>query len=52
MNPGGTLALDLPDEQRRKRTALAWMASQHLPVDDWDSMEQQIESRRDESGYE
>jgi alkyldihydroxyacetonephosphate synthase len=49
MNPGDTLALDLPDEQRRKRTALNCMASQYLPVDDWESMEQQIESRWDES---
>ena len=52
MNPGGTLALDLPDEQRRKREALEWMASQHLPVKDWDEMEHQIESRWEEGGDE
>jgi hypothetical protein len=32
-------------EQQRKREALEWMASQRLPVDDWDVMERQIESR-------
>lgn len=35
-------------EQRRKREALEWMASQRLPVDDWDVMERQIESRWEE----
>jgi hypothetical protein len=35
-------------EQRRKREALEWMASQRLPVDDWDEMERQIESRWEE----
>jgi hypothetical protein len=32
-------------EQRRKEKALEWMASQHLPVEDWEEMEDQIESR-------
>lgn len=45
-----SLLIDL--ELRQKKKALAWMASQHLPVDDWESMEQQIESRWDESGDE
>jgi hypothetical protein len=35
-------------EQRRKKKALEWMASQHLPVDDWESMERQVESRWEE----
>ncbi len=35
-------------EQRRKCEALEWMASQRLPVDDWDVMERQIESRWEE----
>ena len=39
-------------EQRRKQKALEWMASQHLPVDDWEEMERQIESRWEESGDE
>lgn len=39
-------------EQRRKRKALEWMASQHLPVDDWALMERQIESRWEEFGDE
>ena len=32
-------------EQRRKEKALEWMAAQHLPVDDWEVMEDQLESR-------
>ena len=32
-------------EQRRKEKALEWMAAQHLPVDDWEIMEDQLESR-------
>ena len=39
-------------EQRRKEKALAWMASQHLPVDDWEVMERQIESRWEDDGDE
>ena len=39
-------------EQRRKEKALEWMASQHLPVDDWEVMERQIESRWEEGGDE
>ena len=35
-------------EQRRKEKALEWMAAQHLPVDDWEVMERQIESRWEE----
>ena len=35
-------------EQHRKEKALAWMASQHLPVDDWEVMERQLESRWEE----
>lgn len=37
------LILDL--EQQRKQKALEWLCSQELPVDDWEIMEQQIESR-------
>jgi hypothetical protein len=37
------LILDL--ERRRKQEALEWLFSQELPVDDWEVMEQQIESR-------
>ena len=36
-------------EMRRKKEALEWMASQRLPVDDWELMELQIESRWEES---
>jgi hypothetical protein len=32
-------------EQRRKEKALEWMAAQHMPVDDWEIMEDQLESR-------
>jgi len=39
-------------EQRRKQKALEWMASQHLPVEDWEMMERQIESRWEECGDE
>jgi len=35
-------------EQRRKQKALEWMAAQHLPVEDWETMERQIESRWEE----
>jgi hypothetical protein len=45
-----SLIIDL--EQRRKQKALEWMASQHLPVDDWEVIERQIESRWQESGDE
>jgi hypothetical protein len=40
------LIIDL--EQRRKKKALEWMFSQELPVDDWEVMERQIESRWEE----
>ena len=46
----GALITDL--EQRRKEKALEWMAAQHLPVDDWELMERQIESRWEEGGDE
>ena len=39
-------------EQRRKQKALEWMASQHLPVDDWEVVERQIESGWEERGDE
>ena len=45
-----TLIIDL--EQRRKHKALEWMSAQKLPVDDWETMERQIESRWDECGRE
>ena len=32
-------------EQRRKEKALEWMSAQHLPVDDWEAMEDQLETR-------
>ena len=32
-------------EQGRKEKALEWMAAQRLPVDDWETMEDQLESR-------
>jgi hypothetical protein len=35
-------------EQRRKQKALEWMASQELPVDAWEVMEREIESRWEE----
>ena len=41
-----SLIIDL--EQRRKQKALEWMAAQELPVDDWEVMERQIESRWEE----
>ena len=50
--PVGTLvretvqeALIVNLEQRRKQKALEWMASQNLPVEDWEEMEDQLESR-------
>lgn len=53
--PVGTLVRETVEEslitdleQRRKKKALEWMASQHLPVDDWELMERQIESRGEE----
>ena len=46
----GALITDL--EQRRKEKALEWMAAQHLPVDDWELMERQIESRWEDGGDE
>jgi hypothetical protein len=57
--PVGTLVRETVEEslitdleQRRKKKALKWMASQHLPVDDWELMERQIESRWEESANE
>jgi hypothetical protein len=57
--PVGTLVRETVEEslitdleQRRKKRALEWMAAQHLPIDDWDSMERQIESRWEECGDE
>jgi hypothetical protein len=57
--PVGTLVRETVEEslitdleQRRKKKALEWMASQHLPVDDWELMERQIESRWKECGDE
>ena len=44
------LIVDL--EQHRKKKALAWMARQNLPVDDWEVMERQIESRWEEGRHE
>ena len=44
------LIVDL--EQHRKKKALAWMARQNLPVDDWEVMERQIESRWEEDWHE
>ena len=41
-----SLIIDL--EQRRKQKALDWLFSQELPVDDWEMMERQIESRWEE----
>lgn len=41
-----SLIIDL--EQRRKQKALEWLFSQELPVDDWEVMERQIESRWEE----
>jgi predicted transcriptional regulator len=41
-----SLLVDL--ERRRKQKALAWMTAQGLPVDDWEVMEHQIESRWEE----
>lgn len=38
-------ALIINLEQHRKEKALEWMASQHLPVKDWEDMEAQLESR-------
>ena len=50
--PVGTLvretieeALIIKLEQHSKQKALEWMASQHLPVEDWEKMEDQLESR-------
>ena len=39
-------------EHRRRKKALEWMASQHLPVENWELMERQIESRWEECGDE
>jgi hypothetical protein len=57
--PVGTLVRETVEEslligleQRRKEKALEWMASQHLPTDDWASMERQSESRWQECGDE
>jgi hypothetical protein len=57
--PVGTLVRETVEEslitdleQRRKKKALEWMASQHLPIDDWELMERQIESRWKECGDE
>jgi hypothetical protein len=41
-----SLIIDL--EKRRKQKALEWMSAQGLPVDDWEVMERQIESRWEE----
>lgn len=35
-------------EQRRKQKALEWMASQRLPVEDWERIEDQLGSRWNE----
>ena len=45
-----SLIIDL--EKRRKQKALEWMSAQELPVDDWEVMERQIESRWEECGHE
>jgi len=45
-----SLIIDL--ERRRKQKALEWIFSQELPVDDWEAMERQIESRWEEGGSE
>jgi predicted transcriptional regulator len=45
-----SLLVDL--ERRRKHKALAWMTAQGLPVDDWEVMEHQIESRWEEDQHE
>ena len=45
-----SLIIDL--EQRRKQKALEWMSAQELPVDDWEVMERQIESRWEECRHE
>ena len=37
----------LREGMRRKLKALEWMASQQLPVDDWEEIEGQIGSRRE-----
>ena len=41
-------ALIINLEKHRKQKALEWMFSQELPVDDWEVMERQIESRWEE----
>jgi hypothetical protein len=53
--PVGTLVRETVEEslitdleQRRKQKALEWMASQHLPIDDWEAVERQMESRWEE----
>jgi hypothetical protein len=55
--PVGTLVRETVEEsliagleQRRKKEALDWMASQRLPVEDWELMEAQIGSRWEERG--
>jgi hypothetical protein len=40
----------LREGMRRKLKALEWMASQQLPVDDWEEIEGQIESHREACG--
>ena len=45
-----SLLVDL--ERQRKQKALAWMTAQGLPVDDWEVMERQIESRWEEDEHE
>jgi hypothetical protein len=39
-------------EQRRKQKALEWMAAQHLPVEDWEKLEEQLETRWEECADE
>lgn len=45
-----SLIIDL--ERRCKQKALEWMSAQELPVDDWEVMERQIESRWEECRHE
>lgn len=45
-----TLIADL--EKQRKEQALEWLFSQELPVDDWEAIERQIETRWKEWGDE
>jgi len=39
-------------ERRRRQQAVEWMAAQNLPVDDWEVVERQIESRWEACGDE